>query len=43
MKVLSAICMLVALSVVTLFRQIPVWWKIGRGRRGTSSSNVFLP
>jgi hypothetical protein len=43
MKLISTLLTLALLSVVTLFRQLPVWWKIGRGRRGISSSNVFLP
>ena len=43
MKVLSTLLMLAALALVTLFRQLPIWWKVGRDRRGTSSSNVFLP
>lgn len=43
MKVIHVLLMLAAVSFVTLFRQLPIWWKIGRGRRGISSSNVFLP
>ncbi len=43
MKVIYILLVLVAVSFVTLFRQVPIWWKIGRGRRGISSSNVFLP
>ncbi len=43
MNLINTLVVLLAVSFVTLFRQLPIWWKIGRGRRGISSSNVFLP